>query len=256
MSLRVSVITVCLNSARTVADTLLSVNEQTHEEIEHVVVDGGSTDGTQALIRQRGERVAQFVSERDQGIYDAMNKGLALATGDVVGFLNADDVFSSPDSVSRIAEAFRPQFDACYGDVVYVSSSQPSRVIRHWRSGDYRPGLCSTGWAPPHPSLYVRRGLVESLGGFDATMRIAADFEFALRWLDVRGVRAAYIPEVLVRMRTGGVSNRSLRTILRGHQEMAQALRQHGYPAGWWWSLRRLAMRLPQVIARPQTPQA
>jgi glycosyltransferase involved in cell wall biosynthesis len=252
MSLRVSVITVCLNSAHTVADTLLSVNEQTHEEIEHVVVDGGSTDGTQALIRQRGERVAQFVSERDQGIYDAMNKGLALATGDVVGFLNADDVFSSPDSVSRIAEAFRPQFDACYGDVVYVSSSQPSRVIRHWHSGGYRRGLCSTGWAPPHPTLYVRRKLIERHGGFDTTMRIAADFEFALRWLDVKGVPVAYVPEVLVRMRAGGTSNRSVQAILRGQTELAAALRRHGYPAGWWWSARRLAMRVPQLLSRPR----
>jgi glycosyltransferase involved in cell wall biosynthesis len=247
-----SIVTVCLNSARTLADTLASVNAQSHPQIEHLVIDGGSTDGTQALVRAQGQRVARLVSEPDRGIYDAMNKGLALASGDVVGFLNADDVFAGPQSAAMIAAAFAADVDACYGDVVYVSADDPARVIRYWRSGNYRRGWCAQGWAPPHPTLYVKREVFARLGGFDASLRVAADFELALRLLDVAGIRVGYIPEVLVRMRTGGASNGSLKGILRGHREMAAALRTHGLPAGWGWSARRLARRIPQLLTRPR----
>ena len=249
--LKLSIVTVCLNSARCIGDTLASVNAQTHAEIEHIVIDGGSTDGTQDLVQQQGQRVSRLVSEPDRGIYDAMNKGLALATGDIVGFLNADDVFASPEAAARIGQAFAPGIDACYGDVVYVRQDQPGRVIRYWRAGPYRRGLCSTGWAPPHPTLYVRRSLVDRLGGLDASMRIAADYEFALRWLDVEGTPVRYIPEVLVRMRAGGASNRSIKAVMQGQRELARALRRHGYPAGWWWSARRLLGRVPQLLSRP-----
>jgi glycosyltransferase involved in cell wall biosynthesis len=247
-----SIITVCLNSARTLGDTLASVNAQTHPDIEHIVIDGGSTDGTQDLARAQGRRVAQLVSEPDRGIYDAMNKGLALATGDVVGFLNADDAFASPAAAAAIARAFDRETLACYGDVVYVSAEDPTRVIRYWRSGPYRRGLCAQGWAPPHPTLYVRREAVLRHGGFDERLRVAADFEMALRLLDVAGLPVRYIPEVLVRMRAGGVSNGSLKGILRGHRDMAAALRAHGLPAGWGWSARRLARRIPQLLSRPR----
>ena len=252
MSFKLSIVTVCLNSARTIGDTLASVARQSHPSIEHIVIDGGSTDGTQAIVATHGARVARLVSEPDRGIYDAMNKGLSLATGDAVGFLNADDAFAHSDSAARLAAAFEPGVEACYGDVVYVSADDPERVIRYWRSGPYRRWLCSTGWAPPHPTLYVRREVYARHGGFDADMRVAADFEFALRMLDVKEVTVRYIPEVLVRMRAGGVSNRSVRGILQGHRELAAALRRHGLPAGWRWSARRLVRRIPQLLTRPK----
>lgn len=248
---RVSIVTVCLNSAATIELTLASVRLQSYPDIEHIVIDGGSTDGTQALVARDGERVSRFVSEPDRGIYDAMNKGIGLASGDVVGFLNADDVFAATESVARIVAAFEADVDACYGDVVYVSETDPTRVIRYWRAGEYRRGLCASGWAPPHPSLYVRRKVLERIGGFDPELRVASDFEFALRLLDVHGASVRYIPEVLARMRAGGVSNRSLKGVLRGHRDMAAGLRRHGYPAGWIWSLRRLARRVPQLLSRP-----
>jgi glycosyltransferase involved in cell wall biosynthesis len=247
-----SVVTVCLNSARTIGDTLDSVNAQSHPHIEHIVIDGGSTDGTQDLVCARGARVAQLVSERDHGIYDAMNKGLALATGDVVGFLNADDTFASPNAASTIAHAMTYGTDACYGDVVYVSDADPSRVIRYWRSGPYRRGQCAKGWAPPHPTLYVRREVLARHGGFDQRLRVASDFELALRLFDVAGIAVRYIPEVLVRMRAGGASNGSLKGILRGHRDMAAALSTHGLPSGWGWSARRLVRRIPQLLSRPR----
>lgn len=248
---KLSVITVCLNSADTIGDTLASIADQTFEDIEHIVIDGGSTDGTQALVQAARHPVARFLSERDGGIYDAMNRGIEMATGDVVGFLNSDDTFASSNSVARLAAAFERGVEACYGDVVYVSPEDTRRVIRYWRAGQYEQGLCASGWAPPHPTLYVRRDTLARVGGFDTRMRIAADFEFALRLLDVEQVPVRYVPEVLVRMRAGGVSNRNLRGIIRGHRELAQALRSHGFPAGWWWSVRRIARRIPQFIHRP-----
>jgi glycosyltransferase involved in cell wall biosynthesis len=251
MALKMSVVTVCRDSARTIADTLASVNAQTHPDIEHVVIDGGSADGTQQLVQSQARRLGYFVSEPDRGIYDAMNKGFEAATGDVVGFLNADDVFATPESAARIAAAFEAGVDCCYGDVVYVDADEPSRVIRYWRAGPYVRGQCATGWAPPHPTLYVRREAMLGCGGFDARMRIAADFEFALRLLDVAGLTARYVPEVLVRMRAGGASNRSLKNILQGHRELATALRRHGLPAGWAWSARRILHRVPQLLRRP-----
>lgn len=247
----VTIVTVCLNSAGTVLDAVRSVNEQDYPAIEHIVIDGGSTDGTQELIRNAADRLTHLVSEPDGGIYDAMNKGLALARGEFVGYLNADDVLAHPDCVSRMVAAMASGADACYGDVVYVSNERPDRVVRYWRSGPYRRGQCATGWAPPHPTLYVRRSVFNRLGGFDASMRVAADFEFALRVLDVHGTSVSYVPDVLVRMRTGGVSNRNLRGILRGHKELASALQRHGFPSGWAWSARRLLRRVPQFLSRP-----
>lgn len=251
MALKMSIVTVCLNGVGTIGDTLASVNSQTHADIEHLVIDGGSTDGTQQLVQRQARRLAYFVSERDRGIYDAMNKGLAAATGDIVGFLNADDVFATAESAAHIAAAFESGVDVCYGDVVYVAAAKPERVIRYWRAGRYTRGLCATGWAPPHPTLYVRREAMLKHGGFDTTMRIAADFEFALRLLDVVGLSVRYVPEVLVRMRAGGASNRSFKAVLRGQRELAAALRSHGLPSGWLWSARRLASRIPQMLRRP-----
>jgi glycosyltransferase involved in cell wall biosynthesis len=248
----VSVITVSLNSARTIGSTIESVNTQSYEHLEHIFIDGASNDGTQRLVAECARRRPRLFSERDGGIYDAMNKGLALASGEVVGFLNADDAFESPEAVAAIASTFEDQdIQACYGDVVYVRADDPTRVVRYWRSGPYARGQCATGWAPPHPTLYVRRDALLRHGGFNDRLRVAADFEMALRLLDVLGLTVRYIPEVLVRMRAGGVSNGSVRGILSGHRDMASALHAHGLPAGWGWSARRLARRIPQFLSRP-----
>ena len=253
--LKLSIVTVCLNSARCIGDTLASVNAQTHAEIEHIVIDGGSTDGTQDLVRQRGERVCRLISEPDRGIYDAMNKGLALATGDIVGFLNADDVFASPEAVERIAQAFTPGVDASYGDVVYVNSTDPSRTIRYWRAGAYRPGLCASGWAPPHPTLYVRREVLVGHGGFNDRMRIAADFDLALRLFDVAGIGVRYIPETLGTHAHRWRVQRFVEGRAARSPPMGTALRAQGLPAGWGWSMRRIARRVLQVLSRPRNAQ-
>lgn len=186
--MKISIITVCYNSAGTLADTLASVREQLYPHIEHIVVDGASSDGSVEIIRTKGQRVATFVSEPDQGIYDAMNKGLQLATGDVVGFLNSDDVFAHDDVVSTIAQTMlEPSIDACYGDLVYVSQDDTNKVVRYWKSREYQPGLCAKGWMPAHPTFYARRTVYQRHGGFDLSLKLQADFEMALRLLILAG---------------------------------------------------------------------
>lgn len=252
MTLKISLITVCYNSAATLRDTLESVAAQTHPDIEHIIVDGGSRDATLDLVRDHRRHDGPVVSEPDRGIYDAMNKGLAMASGEVVGFLNSDDVLAGPHVLARIAQAFEvPTIKGCYGDLVYVSTGDLGRVVRYWRSRPYEPGLCRWGWMPAHPTFYVRRGVYERYGGFDLSLSIAADFEICLRLLEVHRLPVTYLPGVLVRMRTGGASNASLRNIIRANREASRALQKHGYPGGLLRILRKPVSKLVQLVRRP-----
>jgi glycosyltransferase involved in cell wall biosynthesis len=254
--MKISVVTVTWNSARTIGDTLASVNAQTHGDVEHVVVDGGSTDATLAIVRSEGQRVATLVSEPDKGIYDAMNKGLGLARGDVIGLINSDDFLASPDVLSTVAAAFAdPAVDAVYGDLCYVDPVDTTRVVRYWRSSPFRPGLFARGWAPPHPTLYVRREVYERLGGFDLAYPLAADLELMARFFEVHHLRARYLPEVLVRMRTGGATNRSLRNIVRQNREIWHALHRHGLAGSMsGFFIGKLVSRGRQFLSRPPAP--
>ena len=251
--MKISVITVTWNSAATVADTLASLNAQTHPDVEQIIVDGGSTDATLAIVQAEGRRVAKVVSERDKGIYDAMNKGLKLATGDVIGLLNSDDILASPEVLATVAEAFAdPAVDVVYGDLCYVRQNDTSQVVRYWRSGPFRPGAFSRGWAPPHPTLYVRRELYDRYGGFDLGYSLAADFELMVRLLEVHHVRVRYLPQVLVRMRMGGASNKSVGSIVRQNRDIWRALHDHrlaGPMLGW--VVHKALLRARQFMSRP-----
>jgi len=224
----ISVITATWNSNRTIGQALDSVLSQTHPAVESVVIDGASTDGTLAVLEAYRPRLGTLISEPDQGIYDALNKGIMHATGDVVGFLHADDVFENNEVLAKVAEAFQdPTVDAVYGDLVYVRRDDINQVIRYWKSGLYDDVALARGWMPPHPTFYVRRSVYERLGGFDTRYRIAADYDTILRFLAIGKINAAYIPEVLVRMRAGGISNRSLKTIIRKSREDINMLRRN-----------------------------
>lgn len=224
--IKISVVTAVFNNKQTIGQAIDSVLSQSYPVVESIVIDGASTDGTLAVLETYRPRLSVLISERDQGIYDALNKGLKHATGDVVGFLHADDVFENSEVITKIAAAFLdPTVDAVYGDLVYVRHSDVAQVIRYWQAGQYDAASLSRGWMPPHPTFYVRRSAYERLGGFNTRYRIAADYDTILRFLAVGKIGVAYIPEVLVRMRTGGISNRSLKTIIRKTWEDFEVVR-------------------------------
>lgn len=209
--------------------TIVSVNEQAYPNVEHVFVDGASTDQTLSVIEKDSLRTKRVMSEPDKGIYDALNKGIALATGDVIGFLHADDFYAHPGVLSEIANQFSNNgVSAVYGDLHYVSQSNTDKVIRQWQTRQYSPGRLRRGWMPPHPTLYVRRSWYDRVGGFDTRYRIAADYFCMLQLFSQADFNARYIPEVLVKMRVGGVSNRSLKNIIQKSREDLDALKRSG----------------------------
>lgn len=248
--MKISVITAVYNNRATLADALDSALAQDHPDTELIVVDGASTDGTLEVIQRYAGRLAQVVSEPDRGIYDALNKGIRLATGDAIGFLHSDDMFADHRVLSRIAAALAdPGVDACYGDLRYVRHDDPARVVRHWRAGPYHPRLLVRGWMPPHPTFYARRAVYQRLGDFDTRYRIAADYDCLLRFLGAGQIACAYIPEVLIHMRVGGASNRSLRNLLRKSREDYRALR-HNRIGGFGALLLKNLQKLPQFFKR------
>ena len=209
-------------------DTIQSVQAQTYSDIEHVIQDGASTDGTLERIAETSDATIALVSERDHGIYDAINRGIERASGDVIGLMHSDDFFAGSEVLNKVAAKFAdPRIDGVYGDLQYVSASDTRRVVRHWTSGEYNSRMLARGWMPPHPTLYLRREVFERFGLYDTSFKIAADYDAMLRYLVKGNIRLAYIPEVLVKMRLGGESNRSLERILRKSREDYRAIRRN-----------------------------
>ena len=244
---KISVITVAYNSATTIADTLLSVASQTYVDIEHLVIDGKSTDETIRVVEAHRHSRLTLSSEPDKGIYDAMNKGLELASGDVVGFLNSDDFYADASVLQKVANAFQdPAVEACYADLVYVNQDN-SRVVRYWKSKPFVSGDFAKGWCPAHPTFYVRKSVIERLGLFDRKFKLAADFEFMVRYLERGNIRAAYIPHVSVRMRLGGATNQSWKNIIQQNNEIFAALRKNGVLfSRIWFAVNKIFNRLQQ----------
>lgn len=225
---RVSVITVCYNSTDTIAATLASVGTQTWPDIEHIVIDGGSTDGTQEVVARHGSRVAYLSSEKDDGIYDAMNKGLVRATGDVICFLNADDAYAHPGVIDGVVSRMNGrELDALYGDVVFFSPTDPARVIRRYRSGRFSPGRLAWGWMPAHPALFMTSAVYRSVGLFDTSYRLAGDYEYIIRAMADGVLKAEHMDEVLVRMQVGGISTSGLRSKILLNREVLRACRSN-----------------------------
>jgi glycosyltransferase involved in cell wall biosynthesis len=250
MSLHISVITAVFNRAATLGESLRSVHSQRWPDVEHIVIDGGSTDGSLAILDQHKSRISRIVSEPDGGLYDALNKGIRHASGDVIGFMHADDEFATPQALAHVAAAFEdPDVGAVYGDLVYVKKNDVSRVVRYWRAGQYQRTQLTQGWMPPHPTFYVRREVYSRFGGFDTRYRIAADYENMLRILWRGRIKAAYIPEVLVRMRVGGISNMSIVNMLHKSREDYAAMRENGI-GGLQALLLKNVTKLPQFVTR------
>jgi len=246
--MKITVITAVYNAKDTVAEAIESVLAQDYADVELVVIDGASSDGTTELLESYREHIDIFVSEPDHGIYDALNKGIKHATGDVVGFLHADDLFADETVLSKVAAAFASgDVDAVYGDLEYVSKDAPDKVIRYWQSGDFSRHRLKHGWMPPHPTFYVRRSVYQEHGGFDTSFRIAADYDCMLRFLGLARVRCAYIPSVMVKMRLGGASNRSLANIMQKSREDYIALRRNDV-GGMYTLLAKNIRKLPQFF--------
>jgi len=245
------VITVVRNGASTIADCLASVRSQTLNA-EHIVWDGGSTDGTVDIIRRLSPRVHLHVGA-DAGLYDAMNKAAALATGDVIGFLNADDLYTDAsvlESVVTLLGATSAQ--SCYGDLVYVDAADPARVVRYWRSGPFDARRFAWGWMPPHPTFFARRDVYARHGMFDTSLGTSCDYELMLRMLVRHRVSAAYLPRVLVRMREGGLSNATLSARLAANRMDREAWRVNGLTPLPWTLLLKPLRKIGQYLARPQ----
>ena len=226
---KISVVTATWNCADTVAECLASVAAQTYGNREHVVIDGASRDKTIEVLQAHRNQLAVLLSEPDKGIYDALNKGIERSSGDVVGFLHADDIYGSADVLKQVAAAFAdPTVCAVYGDLQYVRKDDVEHVVRHWKSAPFSAGKLGWGWMPPHPTLYVRREWYSRIGGFDTRYRISADYFSILSLFSQPGFKAVHLPQVLVKMRLGGASNRSLKNIILKSREDMDALRRSG----------------------------
>lgn len=226
--MKVSIITATYNSEKTILDTLKSLEQQTYGNIEYIIIDGASKDNTLDVIKQSCTHVTTVISEPDKGIYDALNKGIQAATGDIVGFLHSDDLFAYPDAVKDIVEQLKnSDCGALYGDLQYVSKDDTDNVIRLWKSGSYSKAKLKNGWMPPHPTFYMKRELYQKFGLFDLSFKIAADYDSLLRYLWSNEVKMTYLPKVVMKMRVGGASNRSVKHIIQKTKEDISALKNN-----------------------------
>jgi glycosyltransferase involved in cell wall biosynthesis len=243
--MKISIITVCLNSELTIAKTLNSVAQQSYKDVEHIIVDGVSSDRTLQIINSEGLHVSKLISEKDKGIYDAMNKGVALATGDVIAFLNADDFYANHDVLQQVAETMRnKQLDALYGDVEFFRASKPNEVIRKYNSGLFTPARLRLGIMPAHPALFLKRAIFERCGPFDISYKISGDFEFIARAFKGRDLKALHLRQIFVRMQSGGVSTSGWRSTLRINRENIRACRNNGIYTNWAFMMLRYPFKL------------
>lgn len=252
LPMKISIVTPTYNSEATVADTLRSILMQTYIDYEVIVVDGGSTDATESIVKgfstALGNRLV-WICGKDRGLYDAMNKGIKAATGDVVGVLNSDDFYASSKVLEWVA-ARCVSVDAVYGDLDFVDRCNTDRVVREWRGSQYTDGAFFNGWHPAHPTFYVKRRHFDNLGGFDITLNVSADFELMLRFLEKNRISNSYIPEVMVKMRTGGESTGSIKKIIEGNRNVLKAFRKNGYKVPNMYLIKRLMPKVKGIMAK------
>lgn len=247
--MKISVITVCYNSAKTLERTLRSVVEQDYQDVEHIVIDGGSSDGSADILATYRTGLAHLVSEPDHGIYDAMNKGVALARGEVICFLNADDHYASPKVLSQVARKMHAQkLDALMGDVGYFHERSPQRIVRRYRSDRFTPGRLGWGWMPAHPALFLNKNVVQRVGKFRTDYRIAGDFEFIVRAFHGHTLRYEHISEVLVLMQTGGASTGGWRSKMLLNREVLRACRENGLQTNMLKILSKYPAKLMEIM--------
>lgn len=251
MSLKVSIITVAFNAEKTIEDTIQSVLNQSYTNIEYIIIDGLSTDGTIDICNTHKDQITTIVSEKDKGLYDAMNKGVSLATGDVIGVLNADDFYENNGVISKIAEYFEAdQIDGLYADLVYVDAEDTAKVTRKWVSGEYQENGFLKGWMPPHPTFFVKKECYEKYGGYSLDLKSAADYELMLRMIHKHQIKVGYLPEVITRMRVGGVSNSSFKNRVNANKEDRRAWEMNGLKPNTFTLIRKPLSKVSQFFKK------
>lgn len=244
----VSIITACLNNASTIESTIKSVLSQDYPGIQYIIIDGGSTDGTPDIIAKYKDRISVYISEKDEGIYYALNKGLSKATGSIVGFLHADDFYATTNTISKVVKTFVSGCDCVYGDLQYVDRQNPDKVFRNWKSEKYYDGIFLKGFMPPHPTFFAEKYCYDKYGNFNTSFRLAADYELMLRFLHKHKIKAMYIPEVLVKMRVGGESNKSLLNRIKANLEDRRAWKANGLRPNFLTLVRKPLGKINQYL--------
>jgi glycosyltransferase len=248
--MKVSIITSVYNNEKTIEDAIQSVLSQTYPNIEYIVVDGASKDNTVAVIKKYEDKITTFVSEKDKGIYDGLNKGVSLATGDIIAFLHSDDIYADENIISEVVEHFeKTHTNSIYGDLVYVDKDDTSKIFRYWKSGKYSLQKLCNGWMPPHPTFFVKKEFYDKYGKFDLAFGISADYDFMLRMLGKYKITTSYLPKVLYKMRVGGASNRSLKNIIQKSREDIKALKNNNI-GGIHTILMKNLSKIPQFLKK------
>ena len=251
--MKISIITVCLNSKVYIEDCIKSVLNQRYKDIEYIIVDGGSTDGTVDIIRKYEKSISTWISQPDNGIYDAMNKGVVIATGDVVGILNSDDIYSDNNVLDKVAKVFeRQEIDSVYADLIYVSQNNPEKITRYYKAHDFTPSMFSYGWMPPHPTFFVKRNCYERFGLYKTDYTIAADYELVVRFIGKYNITYHYLPEVIVKMKTGGRSTKNLRSNLMLNREIIRACAENGIKTNYLKVYSKYLTKISQLFCRPK----
>lgn len=249
--MKISIITATYNSATHVASCIESVYSQTYSNIEHIIVDGASKDNTVEIVKAIPNRVTKLISEPDKGIYDAMNKGIRLATGDIVGILNSDDFYASNTIIETIVKVFQEaNVESVFGNLDFVAANEIDKVVRHWKSTPFIQGSFSKGWHPPHPTFFVKKEVYEKYGVFNTSLDVSADFELMLRMLERHQISTFFVDETIVKMRYGGESTGSLRKIIAGNKNILKAFKINGVKVSPFYTFKRLTKKALQFLKR------
>ncbi len=247
--MKVSIVTGTFNSEKYISDCVSSIYKQGHENIEHIIIDGASQDNTIEIIKNIPNRVSKIISEKDEGIYDAMNKGLALTTGDIVGILNSDDFYNSDTILEKVVAKFEDEsVDCVFGDLFYVNQENTDLIRRKWVTGPFKKDSFRKGWHPAHPTFFVRKSVYEKYGAFDLDLNLAADFELMLRFLEKHKLKSSYINEPMVRMRLGGATSKNVGNILKQNKECMLAFKKNEVAVSPFYPIFRLLPKLKQFL--------
>ena len=252
-SLKISIITVALNSQSTIKHTIESIDSQDYKNVEYILIDGGSSDWTLEILGYYKDKINYFVSEEDDGIYDAMNKGIKAATGDIIGILNSDDFYPNNFVLSKVAEVFqKTNCDCVYGDLVYVDQGNARKIVRYWQSGEFQKSKLNTGWMLPHPTFFVKKEIYNKFGLYNTELKSAADYEMILRLLNKHEISVQYIPEIIVKMRQGGQSNSSIWNRLKANKEDSKAWKINNLYMPYFVRILKPMMKLKQFFKKPK----